>query len=116
MGNRIHVQIRREIEYGDNGFNWQIEELKELLEDSGCNVFESLNEDAVGDWEIPEDQFQKAVDDIETKSAEEIGRYFDKDFIGSATDEDFKKMVVSTLRRFERTGDHRKGYYHFSWF
>ena len=38
MGNRIHVQIRREIEYGDYGFNWQIEELKRLLEDSGCDI------------------------------------------------------------------------------
>lgn len=116
MGNRIHVQIRREIEYGDYGFNWQIEELKRLLEDSGCDIFGTLNEDAVGDWEIPEDQFQEAVDDIEAKSAEEIGSYFDRDFIGSATNEEFKKEVVTTLRCFERTGDHRKGYYHFSWF
>ena len=116
MGNRIHVQIRREIEYGDYGFNWQIDELKRLLEDSGCDVFESLNEDAVGDWEIPEEQFKQAVDDIETKSAEEIGCYFNRDFIGSATYEEFKKEVVTTLRCFERTGDHRKGYYHFSWF
>ena len=49
MGNRIHVQIRREIEYGDYGFNWQIDELKRLLEDSGCDLFDTLNEDAVGD-------------------------------------------------------------------
>ena len=49
MGNRIHVQIRREIEYGDYGFNWQIDELTRLLEDSGCDIFETLNEDAVGD-------------------------------------------------------------------
>ena len=70
MGNRIHVQIRREIEYGDCGFNWQIDELKRLLEDSGCDVFEALNDDAVGDWEIPEDQFRAAVDNIEAKSAE----------------------------------------------
>ncbi len=34
MGNRIHVQIKREIEYGDYGFNWQIEELMSLLSDS----------------------------------------------------------------------------------
>ena len=100
MGNRIHVQIRREIEYGDCGFNWQIDELKRLLEDSGCDVLETLNDDAVGDWEIPE----------------EIRSYFDADYVGRATDEEFRDEVVSTLRRFEQTGDHRNGFYHFSWF
>ena len=116
MGNRIHVQIRREIEYGDCGVNWQIDELKRLLEDSGCDVLETLNDDAVGDWEIPEDQFRAAVDDIEAKSAEEIRSYFDSDYVGRATDEEFRDEVVSTLRRFEQTGDHRNGFYHFSWF
>ena len=116
MGNRIHIQIRREIEYGDCGFNWQIDELKRLLEDSGCDVFETLNDDAVGDWEIPEDQFRAAVDDIGTKSAEKIRSYFDSDYVGRSTDEEFRDEVVSTLRRFEQTGDHRNGFYHFSWF
>ena len=116
MGNRIHVQIRREIEYGDYGFNWQIDELKRLLEDSGCDVFESLNEDAVGDWEIPEEQFKQAVEDIAKKSAEEIKGYFDTDFIGRASDEEFKEDVVLTLRRFAEKGDHGNGFYHFSWF
>ena len=54
MGNRIHVQIRREIEYGDYGFNWQIDELKRLLEDSGCDIFETLNEDADMDYFLSE--------------------------------------------------------------
>ena len=116
MGNRIHVQIRREIEYGDYGFNWQIDELKRLLEDSGCDVFESLNEDAVGDWEIPEEQFREAVEDIANKSAMEVMSYFDNDFVGRMQAEEFKDDVVSTLRRFEQTGDHRSGFYHFSWF
>ncbi len=31
MGNRIHVQMKREIEYWDYGFNWQVEELRSLL-------------------------------------------------------------------------------------
>lgn len=116
MGNRIHVQIKREIEYGDCGFNWQIDELKRLLEDSGCDIFGTLNEDCVGDWEIPEEQFQQALNDIEAKSAEEIGSYFERCFIGSATNEEFKKDVITTLRCFEQTGDHKTGYYHFSWF
>ena len=116
MGNRIHVQIKREIEYGDSGFNWQIEELMSLLSDSGCEVCGSLNDDCVGDWEIPEEQFREAVDDIASKSAGEIRRYFDEDFVGRSADEEFKENVVSTLRRFEQTGDHRSGFYHFSWF
>ena len=116
MGNRIHVQIRREIEYGDCGFNWQIDELKRLLEDSGCDVFETLNDDAVGDWEIPEEQFREAVEDIANKSAMEVMSYFDNDFVGRTPVEEFKEEVVSTLRRFEQTGDHRSGFYHFSWF
>ena len=116
MGNRIHVQIRREIEYGDCGFNWQIEELMSLLSDSGCEICGSLNDDCVGDWEIPEDQFRASVDNIGTKSPEEIRSYFDADYVGMATDEEFRDEVVSTLRRFEQTGDHRNGFYHFSWF
>ena len=109
MGNRIHVQIKREIEYGDYGFNWQIEEL-------GCEMCGSLNDECVGDWEIPEEQFLTAVEDIAKKSAEEIKGYFDTDFIGRASDEEIKEDVVSTLRRFAETGDHRNGFYHFSWF
>ena len=70
----------------------------------------------MGDWEIPEEQFREAVEDIAGKSAEEIRRYFDEDFVGSSTPEEFKEDVVSTLRRFEQTGDHRSGFYHFSWF
>lgn len=116
MGNRIHVQIKREIEYGDYGFNWQIEELMSLLSDCGCEICGSLNDDCVGDWEIPEEQFLTAVEDIAKKSAEEIKGYFDTDFIGRASDEEFKEDVVSTLRRFAETGDHRNGFYHFSWF
>ena len=116
MGNRIHVQIRRKIEYGDCGFNWQIEELMSLLSDSGCEICGSLNDDCVGDWEIPEEQFREAVDDIGTKSAEEIRSYFDSDYARRSTDEEFRDEVVSTLRRFEQTGDHRNGFYHFSWF
>ena len=116
MGNRIHIQIKREIEYGDYGFNWQIEELMSLLSDSGCEICGSLNDDCVGDWEIPEEQFRAAVDDIGTKSAEEIRSYFDSDYAGRSTDEEFRDEVVSTLRHFEQTGDHRNGFYHFSWF
>ena len=116
MGNRIHVQIKREIEYGDYGFNWQIEELMSLLSACGCEICGSLNDDCVGDWEIPEEQFQNAVEDIAKKSAEEIKGYFDSDFIGRTSDEEFKEDVVSTLRRFAEKGDHRNGFYHFSWF
>ena len=116
MGNRIHIQIKREIEYGDYGFNWQIEELMSLLSDSGCEICGSLNDDCVGDWEIPEEQFRKAVEDIANKSAMEVMSYFDNDFVGRMQAEEFKDDVVSTLRRFEQTGDHRSGFYHFSWF
>ena len=116
MGNRIHIQIKREIEYGDFGFNWQIEELMSLLSDSGCEICGSLNDDCIGDWEIPEEQFRKAVEDIANKSAMEVMSYFDNDFVGRMQAEEFKDDVVSTLRRFEQTGDHRSGFYHFSWF
>lgn len=116
MGNRIHIQIKREIEYGDYGFNWQIEELMSLLSDSGCEICGSLNDDCVGDWEIPEEQFRKAVEDIANKSAMEVMSYFDNDFVGRMPAEEFKDDVVSTLRRFEQTGDHKNGFYHFSWF
>ena len=116
MGNRIHIQIKREIEYGDYGFNWQIEELMSLLSDSGCEICGSLNDDCIGDWEIPEEQFRKAVEDIANKSAMEVMSYFDNDFVGRMQAEEFKDDVVSTLRRFEQTGDHRSGFYHFSWF
>ena len=116
MGNRIHIQIKREIEYGDYGFNWQIEELMSLLSDSGCEICGALNDDCVGDWEIPEEQFREAVENIANKSAMEVMSYFDKDFVGRMQAEEFKDDVVSTLRRFEQTGDHRSGFYHFSWF
>lgn len=116
MGNRIHIQIKREIEYGDYGFNWQIEELMSLLSDSGCEIYGSLNDDCVGDWEIPEEQFHEAVENIANKSAMEVMSYFDNDFVGRMQAEEFKDDVVSTLRRFEQTGDHRSGFYHFSWF
>ena len=116
MGNRIHIQIKREIEYGDYGFNWQIEELMSLLSDSGCEICGSLNDDCVGDWEIPEEQFREAVENIANKSAMEVMSYFDNDFVGRMQAEEFKDDVVSTLRRFEQTGDHRSGFYHFSWF
>ena len=116
MGNRIHIQIKREIEYGDYGFNWQIEELMSLLSDSGCEICGSLNDDCVGDWEIPEEQFREAVENIANKSAMEVMSYFDNDFVGRTPVEEFKEEVVSTLRRFEQTGDHRNGFYHFSWF
>ena len=116
MGNRIHIQIKREIEYGDYGFNWQIEELMSLLSDSGCEICGSLNDDCVGDWEIPEEQFREAVENIANKSAMEVMSYFDNDFVGRMQAEEFKDDIVSTLRRFEQTGDHRSGFYHFSWF
>ena len=116
MGNRIHIQIKREIEYGDYGFNWQIEGLMSLLSDSGCEICGSLNDDCVGDWEIPEEQFREAVENIANKSAMEVMSYFDNDFVGRMQAEEFKDDVVSTLRRFEQTGDHRSGFYHFSWF
>ena len=116
MGNRIHIQIKREIEYGDYGFNWQIEELMSLLSDSGCEICGSLNDDCIGDWEIPEEQFREAVENIANKSAMEVMSYFDNDFVGRMQAEEFKDDVVSTLRRFEQTGDHRSGFYHFSWF
>ena len=116
MGNRIHIQIKREIEYGDYGFNWQIEELMSLLSDSGCEICGSLNDDCVGDWEIPEEQFREAVENIANKSAMEVMSYFNNDFVGRMQAEEFKDDVVSTLRRFEQTGDHRSGFYHFSWF
>ena len=87
-----------------------------LLTDCGCEICGSLNDDCVGDWEILEEQFRAAVDNIGTKSPEEIRSHFDSDYVGRSTDEEFRDEVVSTLRRFEQTGDHRNGFYHFSWF
>lgn len=116
MGNVIHVHIKHEIEYGDNGFNWQIDELRSLLEDSGCYICGELNDDSIGDWEIPDDQFIEAIKHISNKSEEEIRRYFEKDYHEKMPNGKFKEYVVNTLRTFAKTGDHRKGYYHFSWF
>lgn len=116
MGNRIHVQIKREIEYGEEGFNWQIEELKNLLEDNGCDIYEKLNDDAIGEWEISDEQFTDAVEKIAEKSPEEIKNYFDWDFFKNESQDNVKNYVVSKLRKFVNTGDHRNGYYHFSWF
>lgn len=87
MGNRMHVQIKHEIEYGAEGFN----------------------------WEIDENEFKGAVREIKKMSAEKIASFFDKDYVGESPN-GFKKDVTSLLQNFVDKGDHRGGYYHFSWF
>ena len=47
--------------------------------------------------------------------AEKLGIKVD-DFNPAFSDEELKEDVVSTLRRFAEKGDHRSGFYHFSWF
>lgn len=116
MGNTIHVHIKHEIEYGADGFNWEINELKSLLEDNGCSVYGELNEDGVGDWEVQDSEFEDAVELIEAKPAETVRQYFSHDFNGERSAEDVKTIVVSLLKQFAQTGDHRSGFYHFSWF
>ena len=115
MGNTIHVQIKHEIEYGADGFNWEIGELKNLLEDNGCSVFGVL-EDCRGDWEVQDSEFEDAVKRIEETPAETVRHYFSDDFTGERSAEEVKTIVVSLLKQFVQTGDHRSGYYHFSWF
>ena len=117
MGNRLHIQIKREIEYGACGFNWQHFGLERLLSDCcDCDVHGTLDEDACGEWEIEESQFQEAVKRVEAMDAEKLKSYFDSDYAGRFSAEDFKKETVETLKEFERTGDHHSGFYHFSWF
>lgn len=116
MGNRIHIHIKHEIEYGEEGFNWQIEGLRMLLEKCGCYINDTLNEDCIGEWEIYEGEFQNAVKQIEGMTPKEVCKYFDNSFLEGDTMENTKKYVVDMLRKFEITGDHHKGYYHFSWF
>ena len=111
----MHVQIKHEIEYGACGFNWQIDGVKDLLEDAGCCIGGSLNEDSIGDWEIDENEFKGAVRKIKNMSAKKIASFFDKDYVGESPD-GVKKDVTSLLQNFVDKGDHRGGYYHFSWF
>ena len=116
MGNRIHIHIKHEIEYGDYGFNWQIEGLRMLLEHCGCYINDNLNEDCIGEWEIYDEEFKDAVKQIEGMTPKEVCNYFDDSFLDGDTIENTKKYIVDKLRNFEITGDHHKGYYHFSWF
>lgn len=116
MGNRLHIQIKHEIEYGEEGFNWQIGELYNLLNECECDIYGTLNEDCVGDWEIPEEEFKSAIEKISEMRPEAVRKYFDKDYVGNDSDEVFKKKVLSLLRTFAETGDHGTGYYHLSWF
>ena len=109
------MHIKHEIEYGDSGFNWQIDGVKDLLENAGCCVGGELNEDAVGDWEIDEFQFKEAVKKIKRMSSKKIAAFFSKDYVTEPLDE-FKKRVATLLQEFVDTGDHHNGYYHFSWF
>lgn len=115
MGNRLHVHIKHEIEYGADGFNWEIDGVKDLLEDAGCCVGGELNEDAIGDWEIGENEFKNAVKKIKRMPARKIASFFREDFVGENI-EDFKKRACTLLQKFVDTGDHHSGYYHFSWF
>ena len=116
MGNTIHVQIKHEIEYGAEGFNWEIDELKSLLEDNGCSVYGELDEDCRGDWKVQDSEFEDAVKRIEETPAETVRQYFSGDFTGKRSAEEIKSIVVSLLKQFVQTGDHRRGYYHLTWF
>lgn len=115
MSNCLHVHIKHEIEYGSNGFNWQNDQMKSLLNDAGCNINGELNDEAIGDWEIEETEFRNAVREIKRMPAKKIASYFRKDFVGEDL-ESFKKDVTTLLQEFVDTGDHHEGYYHFSWF
>lgn len=116
MGNKIHIQTKHVIVYGDSGFNWQWENLKELLETYGClDLYEAQNDNSI-EWKIPEEQFHDAIEEIAKENAKEIRNFFNKSFLENYTDEEFKDYVVSKLKTFEETGDHKSGFYHFSWF
>lgn len=115
MGNRLHVCIKHEIEYGADGFNWEIDGVENLLEEAGCSINGELNEDAIGDWEAQDTKFQEAVKEIKRMPAEKIASFFRKDYVGKDL-ESFKKHVTTLLQEFVDTGDHHDGYYHFSWF
>ena len=115
MGNRLHIHTKHEIEYGSESFNWQMNGLYELLNDAGCEICGQLNDDAVGDWEIDEEQFIEAIKQIRKMSSDNIATYFDRDYVRDDLDE-FKKEVIADLQRFADTGDHHDGFYHFSWF
>lgn len=116
MPNLCHVHIKHEIEYGSSGFNWQINSLKSLLENADCSVNGELNDDGIGDWEIEERGFKSAVEAIKGMPAKKVSGFFSKDYVGNDAPEKFKEYVVSLLESFLTTGDHRDGYYHFSWY
>lgn len=61
MSNTLHIVTKHVVEYGNSDFNWQHHEMHKLLRDKGCHINETLNEDAVGDWEIDELEFKDAV-------------------------------------------------------
>lgn len=115
MSNCLHVCIKHEIEYGASGFNWQMDEVKNLLKSAGCETFGELNDDNIGDWEVDDIMFQNAVKKIKKMPKEKIASFFHKDYVGEDLDE-FKKDVIELLQKFIDTGDHNNGYYHFSWF
>lgn len=115
MSNRLHVHIKHEIKYGACGFNWEVDEVRRLLEHAGCSICGELNEDAIGDWEIDESQFKEAVKEIKKMPAEKIAAFFSKDYVTEPLDE-FKERVTALLQDFVDTGDHHNGSYHFSWF
>lgn len=118
MGCRIHIHTKHEIEYGNGLFNWQEENLKHLICDGGCNVYELINsEDLCGgiDWEINIEEFKHAIKKIEKMSADDIAKYFDDDYVGEDKDK-FKESVLSGLKYCQEHGDSRDGYLHFSWY
>lgn len=115
MGNRLHVHTKHIIEYGANGFNWQIESVRNLLEEAGCTVNGELNDDAVGDWEAEENEFREAVEKTACMDENKIASFFDKGYPDKDKKE-FKNRVVKLLKTFAETGDTSDGYYHFSWF
>ena len=115
MSNTLHIVTKHVVEYGNSGFNWQHNEMHKLLRDKGCHINETLNEDAVGDWEIDEFEFKAAVRKIKRMPVDKLKSYF-PDFRKEDDGKTFKKHVVRVLDEFVNTGDCSNGYYHFSWF
>lgn len=112
----MHVHIKHEIEYGCAGFNWQSMEVHNLLKEVGCEIGGSLDMDCTGEWEIEEEAFRKAVESVRQMPDDKVAGFFGADYNDTGDNAELKKRITDLLQNFADTGDHRGGYYHFSWF
>lgn len=111
MGLRAHVVTKYEVEYGIGEFNYQAEELRSLIEESGiCSVYLSSEDDYYSDWEILAFALKARIEEIEKMSEEDIKEFWsDDDYPG-------KEYIVSMLKSFYNQANKGDDYVHIHWF